>query len=255
MASSNVVVESWLRELIGEAEVPARRISASRYSVTGYVATTKAPGAQEAESSLEHDFLTLLEYERRVERFLAQPFTIEWRDDKGRKRRYTPDVVVKYSFAAACDDPHLRTTIFEVKPEAVLRRDWGELRPKLRAAIGWAWEHDCRFHIVTEREIRTPYLANVRFLLGYRSHFLRDDPALIGERQHLILRTLFKLRHSTPRGLLEAATPDRTLQAELIPWIWNLVIQRLIGVDLALPLTMASPIWPGEDAKILEEAE
>lgn len=229
----------------------ARKIRPSRYSVTGYVATTKAPGAQEAESSLEHDFLTLLEYDRRVERFRAQPFSIEWRDARRRLRRYTPDVIVKYSFPAMEDEPHLRTTLFEVKPEKLLRRDWAELRPKFRAAIGWAREHDCRFHIVTEREIRTPYLANVRFLLGYRSRFLRDDPGLIGARQRLILDTLSRLKRSTPRELLEAATPDRTLRAELIPWVWNLVNQRLIGVDLAKPLTMASSIWSAEAPMIL----
>lgn len=237
------VLEPWLRALIGEADVPARRIKPSRYSVTGYVATTKAFGAQDAESSLEHDFLTLLEYDRRVERFLAQPFSIEWRDASRRKHRYTPDVIAKYSDVAMNDDPHLRTTLFEVKPRTILRRDWDELRPKFRASVGWAREHGCRFRIITEEEIRTPYLNNVRFLLGYRSRFLRDDPYLNGERQHLILETLSRLRRATPRQLLDAMTQDRTHQAELIPWIWNLVNQQMVGIDLTQPLSMSSPIW------------
>lgn len=236
-------VEPWLQLLVGGADVPARRIRPSRYSVTGYVASTKAPGAQDAESSLEHDFMTLLEYDQRVERYLAQPFTIQWRDEANRQRRYTPDVIVKYSFAAMRDDPHLRTTLFEVKPRAVLRRDWVELRPRFRAAVGWARNHDCRFHIVTEDEIRTPYLTNVRFLLGYRSRFLRDDPHLNGERQHLILETLLRLERTTPRQLLDTITSNTAHQAELIPWIWNLVNQRLVGVDLTQQLTMTSPIW------------
>lgn len=231
--------------------MPARRIRPSRFSITGYVAATKAPGAQDAESSLEHDFLTLMEYDQRVARYLAQPFTIQWQDQARRRRRYTPDVIVKYSSSAMHEDSHLRTTLFEVKPRAILWRDWAELRPKFRAAIGWAREHGCRFRIVTDEEIRTPYLANVRFLLAYRSQFLNDDPYLIGARQHLILETLLRLNRTTPRQLLEAMTPDRPLQAELIPWIWNLVNQRLIGVDLTLPLTMASPIWSVGTAKSL----
>lgn len=243
MGSMDLVVDPWLRELIGGANVPARRIKPSRYSITGYVAATKAPGAQDAESSLEHDFLTLMEYDLRVERYLAQPFTIEWRDEAKRKRRYTPDVIVKYSFSAMQENPYLRTTLFEVKPQAILRREWAELRPKFRSAIGWAREHECRFRIVTEEAIRTPYLTNARFLLGYRSRFLRDDPILNGERQHLILTTLCRLKQTTPRQLLDAMTPDRMQQAELIPWIWNLVNQQLIGVDLTQPLTMASSIW------------
>ena len=117
---SDVFLEPWLRQLIGEADMPARKIRPSRYSVTGYVPTTKGTKAQDAESSLEHDFLTLLEYDWRVERYVAQPFTIEWRDLTGTRRRYTPDVIVKYSFLAMREDSHLRTTVFEVKPRAVL---------------------------------------------------------------------------------------------------------------------------------------
>lgn len=253
MGNSSTAADAWLVALIGAAEVPARKIRPSRFSVTGYVATTKAPGSQDAESSLEHDFLTLLEYDRRVERYLAQPFTIAWRDTESRKRRYTPDTIVKYSYSALQEDPYLRTTIFEVKPRAVLRRDWSELRPKFRAAVGWAREYDCRFQIVTDVEIRTPYLTNVRFLLGYRSRFLQgDDPYLNGARQHLILETLYRLKRTTPRLLIEATTSDVTLRAELIPWLWNLINLKQVGVDLTLPLTMSAPIWSVRTAESLE---
>lgn len=251
MKDHHAPVEFWLRQLIGETDVPARKIKASRYSVTGYVATTKAPRAQEAESTLEHDFLTLLEYDRRVERFLSQPFTIHWRDD--RRHRYTPDVIVKHSYSATLDDPFLRTTIYEVKPTTVLIRDWSELKPKFRAAIGWAREHGGRFHIVTEREIRGDYLTNVRFLLGYRSRFLKDDSGRNGERQALIRETLYRLKRSTPRALLATITRDTTMQAELIPWIWNLINLQHIGVDLTVRLTMASQIWTLEDETTIKE--
>lgn len=98
--ASDVFLESWLRQLIGEADMPARKIRPSRYSVTGYAPTTKDAKAQDAEPSLEHDFLTLLEYDQRVERYVAQPFTIEWRDTMGSKRRYSPGVIGKYSYVA-----------------------------------------------------------------------------------------------------------------------------------------------------------
>lgn len=248
---SDVFLEPWLRQLVGGADMPARKIRPSRYSVTGYAPTTKGAKAQDAESSLEHDFLTLLEYDRRVERYVAQPFTIEWRDSAGVKRRYTPDVIVKYSYMAMREDPYLRTTVFEVKPRAVLRADWLELKPKLRNALGWAREYGCRFHLVTEVEIRTPYLANARFLLDYRSRHLSDHPDLIGVRQHLIAETLVELGVTTPRKLLAAMASDLQQQAELIPWIWNLINQDFIGVDLSEPLTMVSPIWPTENIKHL----
>jgi len=254
-AVSDVFLESWLRQLIGEVDMPARKIRPSRYSVTGYAPTTKGTKAQDAESSLEHDFLTLLEYDQRVERYVAQPFTIEWRDSTGAKRRYTPDVIVKYSYIAMREDLHLRTTLFEVKPRAVLKADWLELKPKWRSAIGWAKEFGCRFHLVTEKEIRTPYLANARFLLDYRSRNLSDRDDLIAARQHLIARTLAKLQMTTPKALLEAMSSNLQQQAELLPWVWNLINQEFIGVDLFKPLTMASPIWPTDTIEHLLTGE
>lgn len=251
VSPTDVFCEPWLRELIGDVDMPARKIGPSRYSVTGYAPTSKGTKAQDAESSLEHDFLTLLEYDRRVERYVAQPFTIHWRDKDGKKRRYTPDVIVKYGHGAILENPNLRTTIFEVKPLAVLKAEWEELKPKFRSAIGWGKEFGCLFHLVTEKDIRTPYLKNVRFLLDYRSRNLPDRLDLISARQHLIATTLFKLQSTTPRELLQAMSSDPQHQAELIPWIWNLVNQECIGVDLHKPLTMASVIWPTEHIKHL----
>ncbi|MCK6844203.1 TnsA endonuclease N-terminal domain-containing protein [Klebsiella pneumoniae] len=244
MQDLSLPLETWLRQIVGEADMPARRVGLSRFSLTGYVATAKAAKAQDAESMLEQDFLTLLEYDRNVDRYLAQPFTIRW-SDSGRRRRYTPDVIVKHSFAAHQSDPHLRTTLYEVKPLEVLKRDWHELRPKFRAAIGWAREHGCRFHIMTEREIRTPYLRNVKFLSGYMTKDLREEThSLAVARQTVIKSSLLQLGTTTPKALLEAITADPMMQAELLPWVWNLVNCQRIGVDLTLPLTMQSPIWP-----------
>lgn len=219
--------------------------------MTGYAPTTKGSKAQDTESGLEHDFLTLLEYDRRVERYVAQPFTIHWRDKNGKKRHYTPDVVVKYSSSSISEDPYLRTTIFEVKPRTVLKEEWLELKPKFRGAIGWAKEYGCRFHLVTEREIRTPYLRNARFLLDYRSRNLQDRAELIVTRQRQIARTLVELKSTTPRDLLQAITGDLRQQAELIPWIWNSITLDFVGVDLYQPLTMASTIWPTNNIRHL----
>lgn len=245
----DVYLEPWLRELAGDSGMPARKIRPSRYSVTGYVPTSKGMKVQEAECSLEQDFLTLLEYDKRVERYVAQPFTIKWVDASGKRRRYTPDVIVKYTYSAMRDDPYLRTTIFEVKPRSILAKDWIELKPKLRSAIGWSKEHGCHFHLVTEKEIRTPYLKNVRFLMGYRNRHLPERNDLVSARQSLVIETIRKLKQTTPRALLQAMAHDEQLQAEMIPWIWNLLNQEFIGADLTKPLTMVSPIWQTEKTK------
>ncbi len=234
---------SWLVELVGEADVPGRTIRPSRYSVTGYMSTTKAATSQAAESSLEQDFLTLLEADPRVERFLAQPFTIRWTDAAGRRQKYTPDVIVKYTYSARREDPTLRTTIFEVKPRDLLESELKKRWPTFRAAVGWARERSCLFHFVTDREIRTPYLQNVKFLRAYGTRQLQDDRELIVARQCLIRTTLRRLKRTTPRDLLKAMSSNPTQQAELLPWVWNLILCNTVGVNLQDRLTMSSPIW------------
>lgn len=243
---------TWLNQLLEDELMPARIIRPSRYSITGYVPTRKGSKAQEAESLLEQDFLTLLEYDKTIDRYRSQPFTLRWKDASGKRRSYTPDVIARYSWLTPSGEHIRRVKLFEVKPEKVLREDWAELKPKFRAAIGWARDFGCVFHLVTEKSIRTPYLKNVQFLMSFRSSELGHDP-YAGKKQRLITKALVQLEHSTPRDLLTAVTQDRILQAELIPWMWNLLVMNYIGADLHQPLTMASPIWANELTKHLAD--
>lgn len=239
----NIQDEDWLHTLLGEESMFTRHIRPSRFSTTGYVATLKATHSQATESLLEQDFLSLLEFDDAVAGFVTQPFTIKWKDRDGRSRRYTPDVITRPSQRSRKERP----TLYEVKPAEVLRRDWLELKPSLRAGIGWAKRHGCRFHVVTDRQIRTPYLANVKFLRGYRTEVLCGTPSAVHEQRRPILQALSCLRSATPSQLLLEITADVDRQRQLIPWIWNLVASKVIAVDLERPLTMNSAIWiPGE---------
>jgi hypothetical protein len=229
-------------------------IGSSGYSVRGRVSTGKSSKSQDTESLLEYDFLLLLEHDRRVERFAAQPITLRWEDETGR-RRYTPDVVVQYTETAMNADPRLRLTLFEVKPRDLLKRDWNELKPKFRAAVAWARERDYRFRIVTEREIRTTLLDNVNFLRMFQGKRMVSNKGLTGEIQWRIRETLYDLKRSTPRDLLCAITTVPHYQAEYVPWIWFLLNQGLIGCDLNKPLTMKSEIWSLETLRTLGRKE
>jgi hypothetical protein len=219
-----------------------RKFQPSSFGVTGRAATVKSDRSQQSESTLEHDFLTLLEYDRRVEQYASQPITLRWRDAEGR-HRYTPDVVVSYTDIAVRSDPTLRTTLFEVKYRSELKEKWAEFKPKFKAAIAWTRDADMRFRIITEREIRTPYLENARFLLGYRSKRMPKNAGLNGEIQERIRVTLYRLQRTTPQELLAAMTPVEHYQAEFLPWIWYLINCNAIGCDLHKPLNMVSAIW------------
>ncbi|WP_447754605.1 TnsA endonuclease N-terminal domain-containing protein [Pseudomonas nicosulfuronedens] len=233
---------AFLQDLLEGHIMPARKIRPSSHKNTGYVPSSKGCRVQRTESLLEQEFFTLLDYDRRVAAFQSQPFKIRWKDKLGRLRSYTPDVVVTYSQEAMAADPSLKTTIFEVKPRIKIKQHWEELHPRFRAAVRWAKLYGCRFSIVTEKEIHTPFLANVEHLTAYRTVRL-GMPAYGGPMQRILLDALKEGQIETPRSLLLRLSSDPERQAELIPWLWNLVTQNLIGVDLVEPLTMVSPIW------------
>src|SRR6266700_4182635 len=168
------------------------------------------------ESSLERDFLLLLDFDPDVEFYEEQPVKITYRDDRGRRRTYTPDVFVRYHtdrLQAQHTQPHL----WEVKYRDDLRQHWAEYRPKFRVAQRYAHQQGWRFRLVTERHVRTPYLENVKFLGSYRVMHVDDS------HQAQLLRILSDVKETDPVSLLALISPDRWRQAQLLPRLWQLI--------------------------------
>ena len=127
------------------------------------------------ESTLERDFLLLLDFDPDVEFFEEQPVKIIYHDAHGQRRTYTPDVLVRYRphrFQAR----HTKPVLCEVKYRDDLRQHWVEYRPevprgaRLRPAARLAvprGDRTTRAH---------PYLENVKFLRPYRT-IPRQRPA------------------------------------------------------------------------------
>lgn len=209
-----------------------RTIPKNYRNVTGIAASSKSGGAAQFESTLERDFLSILEFSPEVKSFDPQPLKIEWLDANECKRSYTPDVFVEF-----IENTGKLPWLCEVKYRSELQEKWAELRPKFKAAFHFAKEQGWRFKIVTEREIRTPHLANARFLTSYRRTI--PDADVIKD----ILGHLNKMHEATPRELIEAIRHDITGQAQLISVLWYLVATFQVGVDFHKPLTMKSRIW------------
>jgi hypothetical protein len=76
--------------------MPVRDIPRNYRYVTGVISSQKAVGEAGHEASLERDFLLLLEFNPSVKKFEVQPLHVYWRDQSGRRRRYTPDCLVHY---------------------------------------------------------------------------------------------------------------------------------------------------------------
>lgn len=215
--------------------MPVRIIPKNYRSLTGLVSNTRTQSMAAFESSLERDFLLLLDFDPDVEFYEEQPLKITYADERGRRRTYTPDVFVRYRIdplQAKPTPPHL----CEVKYRDDLRQHRTDYQPKFRAARRHARQQGWRFRLVTERHIRTPYLDNVKLLRSYQAM------ASNVSYQTWLLNTLLELGETNPASLLPAMSQDRWQQAQLLPTLWQLVATRQIDTDLRQPLTMQSRI-------------
>lgn len=215
--------------------MPVRKIKKNYRNVTGVSAASKAVGAAEFESTLERDFLRLLEFSPEVTRFEVQPVTITWPDDSGGKRSYTPDIWVAFH-----DGIGRKPWLCEVKYRADLKKYWPELRPKFGRAIRFARQRGWRFRLMTEVEIRGPELEAAKFLLPFRRL------SISSERSAHVLAIVKGVKETTPDELLSRLSPDPFIQAEWLPVIWQLVATFQIGADMQSPLSMSSRLWSQE---------
>jgi hypothetical protein len=91
-----------------------------------------------------------------------------------KKRTYTPDVLAIYQEESK---PPL---LIEVKYRSDIKKNWIELKPKFKAAIAFSKTMGWRFKILTEIEIRTPYMKNAHFLFPYvRQQIAEHNETLI----------------------------------------------------------------------------
>ncbi|TJZ77525.1 TnsA endonuclease N-terminal domain-containing protein [Chitiniphilus eburneus] len=211
---------------------PVREINMGSHGVTGTV-----PGIGDYESTLERDLMEILRFDPDVERVDPQPLKIPYLTRSGQEGFYTPDglIIFKHNVSSP-----IQPILYEVKYRGGFRKDWKELMPKFRAAKTFAMNKGWRFMVYTEREIRTPYLKNARFLQMYRDRV--TEPEM---RQH-VLQILWDLGEVDPELLLCALCSDPDNRAEMIPVLWNLIAVGAIGCDLNQPLTMRSAIWAEE---------
>lgn len=213
--------------------MPVRKIPKNYRNVTGKIVNTKSDGPAGFESTLERDFLSLLEFSPEVLRFEVQPIEIDWVDSNGKLRKYTPDVLVHYD-----DKTGFKPTIFEVKYRSDLKKNWDMLKPKFMKALSFVKSRRWRFKIVSEEEIRTELLKNVKFLLKFKCQNLYD-PTYID----VILAQLEAVGSTTPIDLIRSIHEDELDQARVIPSLWYLVAIFRVGCDLDVSLNMRSKIW------------
>lgn len=177
------------------------------------------------ESSLERDFLTLLEFNQMVGAYHAQPEVLEWTDGLGKRWRSVPDVRLSLRDG--------RERVVEVK----YLRDAIETKTHHKHAGMHAayMTLGVSFQVVTEKVIRRqPRLSNVaRILDGARrwraSEGVIDLPVIHDARERWTLEEL--ARHLAPAGggedavMALAATGRLELDIDAAPLDGNTVFR------------------------------
>ena len=223
-----------------------RQVRENPYSVTARLSSSKLGRTVQAESLLEYDFLNILDFDPRVLKYGEQCLVIPWKDHEGRKRKYHPDALVLFDEEWMARNRQLGSSVFEVKPAAVLREQWSELKPKYRATLHALRGTGVRFRLITERQINQVFAANVRFLMNYKK------PRMLEERSPedramdaALLKLVWELRKPiTPQEILDQFGQSFELRARLITRIWCFVAHCTLEADLIEPLTMVTPLWP-----------
>lgn len=211
--------------------MPVRRIPKNHLFVTGRFASSKSSEAIEFESMLEKDFMLLLDFDDSVSHFESQPVNIPV---SGVARGYTPDILVHY-----VTDPTAGQTrkplLTEIKHSGELHRNAEKYATKFNAAQAYATEAGWEFRVTTEKDIRIPRLANIKFLRQYRNL----DP---GANDHDRLLACIE-KSAGPLSVSELLSGIASSDQDRLHWlpvIWHAALTGVVDADMDRPLTPAS---------------
>src|SRR6266481_2939648 len=210
--------------------MPVRKIPKSYISVTGTFSSAKNGKSLGYESLLERDLMILLEFDDSVQSFEEQPVKIPLVINGKKLKSYVPDILIHHFPTPA--GATWRPVLGEVKDTNDLKKHQAEYAPKFEAAVRYAEERGWEWRIFTEKNIRTPYLDNLKFLREY--HSSEPAPALLQE----VISFFQNLRGTiTVAALLQklCVTEESTLYTA--PAIWHLLATKRITADLKTPLS------------------
>lgn len=208
---------------LGEvARDPVRRIGYA--SFRGYYGSVLNRCRYPFESLLERDAMMIHDFDLGVRRFQAQPVTIGY-VRQGRRRRYTPDLLVELMGGAS--------VFLEVRPAERTPGRLGPLLPWIQEAC---LEHGAPHHFMDERTIRAePAHTNGRWLRAAPRH-LDDDVVAAAAR------VLLDIGLPAALGDLEAAMAGPIRR----PAFLGLAALRILRLPIGLPITGDTVMAKGE---------
>lgn len=206
-----------------------RNICANSFSLTGYITSIKRNEQVDFESSLERDYIFMLEFDENVRYYYEQPLKIEFD-----KRYYIPDFYVEYWNG--------NKEVIEIKYTIDLIENASKYVAKFKAAEEFCYSNGLTFRILTEKDVRNDYLFNIKFLNAVRIRHTKIESEYFSEFELLELNMKI-LKRTTPNKLLDNSTSCEFKRAELIQYLWLMIIYKKIETDLNKKLNMESEIW------------
>lgn len=190
------------------------------------------------ESTLERDFITLMEFNDSVSDIVEQPVTIEYTNANGRETTYTPDFLVYFKQPeTAIFDIKYKPLLIEVKPREILRKKFKQLKPKFKIAIKYAQQNDMIFKIYDESKIRGEYFKNISFLKRYKNlKYDRDE-------EQRILNHIEMVGNTEVDHIIEYLYITDTQRGIALGQIWNLLANKKIVCFFDKPLNQSTIVW------------
>jgi len=222
-----------------------REIGMRYGSLSGVLNSNKLKKTIQFESSLERDFIYLLEFDMEVKSYLEQPITLEYMGINGKKRRYTPDFYIQYK------DSRKKDELIEIKYKNTLNKNHFKLKPKFDAARIFCEKNGLSFRTVTEVDIRPDdsfLLDNIIFLSKYRDVYINMENSGHGGNQNVensfLLIDYIKVNGPMSiDSLLNQVGQSLENRGELLFELWYLISHKFIDCDLKQKLTMNSKVW------------
>lgn len=197
---------------------------------TGLVPSMKNERSITYESLLERDYIYLLEFDDDVVSYLEQPLTIYY-TDSNKSRRYTPDFLVVRKN---------KKQLVEVKPYEKLQQILSDEKQSQKFYIADKYcannEID-EFVIITEKDINSCFLKNIKYLFAF-SRLNVPSFAKLEIRNNIIINNLMYLG-----DLLSILQNEKIDTRTYYSYILAMIYSHEINANLISAINKNSLVW------------
>jgi len=215
--------------------MPVRKIGVSARSVTWDFESVKTDSTHRCESTLEFEYLYLVEFDPLVRTFEAQPIAIPFVNGEGKKTRYIPDFKLVYTKHGA-ELKGYEFSLIEIKYQNELNELMNLFSHKFRAAEIYCDSQGGKFEIVDERAIKTQRLLTCKFLHRYL------HPDKVPKLKLNCLELAQGLNTFTPKDWVDHIGGSELMQGQALSNLWHLVATGRLETDFDSQITMQSII-------------